>query len=72
MRRQVIERLGGLTTFMNGAEDYEFVARAIVQGFNVQNLRTPLYYYPMNIPISALRILQRTQRYYQLQRRKKQ
>lgn len=45
MRRQVIERLGGLTTFMNGAEDYEFVARAIVQGFNVQNLRTPLYYY---------------------------
>ncbi|HHT73553.1 MAG TPA: glycosyltransferase [Firmicutes bacterium] len=45
MRREVIERLGGLTTFLQGAEDYEFVSRAIVQGFNVQNLRTPLYYY---------------------------
>lgn len=45
VRRKVIERLGGLTTFMQGAEDYEFIARAIVQGFNVQNLRTPLYYY---------------------------
>lgn len=45
MRRQVVERLGGLTSFLKGAEDYEYVARAIVQGFNVQNLRTPLYYY---------------------------
>ncbi|NMB01935.1 MAG: glycosyltransferase [Firmicutes bacterium] len=44
-RRQVLERIGGLTTFMNGAEDYEFVARAIVQGFHVQNLRNVLYYY---------------------------
>jgi len=45
MRRRVVDRLGGLTTFMRGAEDYEFIARAIVQGFNVQNLREPLYYY---------------------------
>ncbi len=45
MRRQVVERLGGPAAFMQGAEDYEFVARAIVQGFNVQNLRTPLYFY---------------------------
>lgn len=45
LRRQVVDRLGGLTAFMQGAEDYEFIARAIVQGFNVQNLRTPLYYY---------------------------
>lgn len=44
-RRSVIEKIGGLTTFMEGAEDYEFVARAIVQGFNVQNLRSVLYYY---------------------------
>ncbi len=44
-RRKVLERIGGLTTFMEGAEDYEFVARAIVQGFNVQNLRNVLYYY---------------------------
>lgn len=41
----MLERIGGLTTFMEGAEDYEFVARAIVQGFNVQNLRNVLYYY---------------------------
>jgi glycosyltransferase involved in cell wall biosynthesis/GT2 family glycosyltransferase len=45
MRRQVVDRLGGLSSFLKGAEDYEYVARAIVQGFNVQNLRTPLYYY---------------------------
>ena len=44
-RRQVVEKIGGLTSFMEGAEDYEFVARAIVQGFNVQNLRSVLYYY---------------------------
>ncbi len=44
-RRAVVEKIGGLTTFMEGAEDYEFVARAIVQGFNVQNLRNVLYYY---------------------------
>lgn len=44
-RRQVVERIGGLTTFMEGAEDYEFIARAIVQGFHVQNLRDVLYYY---------------------------
>lgn len=44
-RRQVLERIGGLTTFMEGAEDYEFIARAIVQGFHVQNLRNVLYYY---------------------------
>lgn len=44
-RRSVLERIGGLTSFMEGAEDYEFVARAIVQGFHVQNLRRVLYYY---------------------------
>lgn len=44
-RRSVLQRIGGLTSFMEGAEDYEFVARAIVQGFHVQNLRRVLYYY---------------------------
>lgn len=44
-RREVLEKIGGLTTFMEGAEDYEFISRAIVQGFNVQNLREVLYYY---------------------------
>ncbi|HKM43766.1 MAG TPA: glycosyltransferase, partial [Limnochordia bacterium] len=44
-KRAVVEKIGGLTTFMEGAEDYEFVARSIVQGFNVQNLREVLYYY---------------------------
>lgn len=45
IRRKVIDKIGGLTKFMVGAEDYEYVARAIVQGFNVQNLRPVLYYY---------------------------
>ena len=44
-KRTVLEKIGGLTTFMEGAEDYEFVARALVQGFNLQNLRKVLYYY---------------------------
>ncbi len=45
LRKKVIDKIGGLTTFMVGAEDYEYIARAIVQGFNVQNLRSVLYYY---------------------------
>ncbi|MGI6037821.1 MAG: glycosyltransferase [Limnochordia bacterium] len=44
-RRQVLEKIGGLTEFMKGAEDYEYVARAITQGFHVQNLRKAYYYY---------------------------
>lgn len=44
-RRQVLDKIGGLTTYMVGAEDYEYIARAITQGFNVQNLRSVLYYY---------------------------
>ena len=42
MRRQVVERLGGPAAFMQGAEDYEFVARAIVQGFNGRISARPL------------------------------
>jgi len=45
LRRRVVDKIGGLTTFMVGAEDYEYIARAISQGFHVQNLRQVLYYY---------------------------
>lgn len=45
LRKEVIAKIGSLTTFMTGAEDYEYVARTIVQGFNVQNIRSVLYYY---------------------------
>lgn len=44
-RRRVRDRLGGLTSFADGAEDFEFVARAITQGFKVDNMRDVLYYY---------------------------
>ena len=44
-RRAVLERIGGLTSFAEGAEDWEFIARAITQGFIVDNLRQVLYFY---------------------------
>lgn len=43
--RAVRDRLGGLTSYAEGAEDYEFVARAITQGFKVDNIKEVLYYY---------------------------
>lgn len=44
-KRTVFERIGGLTSFMKGAEDYELITRALGQGFYVDNLREQLYYY---------------------------
>ena len=44
-RRAVFERIGGLTSFLKGAEDYEWITRALNQGFYVDNLKEQLYYY---------------------------
>lgn len=43
--RQVYDRIGGLTNFLKGAEDYEWITRAINQNFYVDNLKQVLYYY---------------------------
>ena len=44
-KRSILTRIGGLTAFLKGAEDYEWIARALNQGFYVDNLSEPLYYY---------------------------
>ncbi len=44
-RRSVFQRLGGLTTFLTGAEDYEWISRALNQGFYVDNISDVLYFY---------------------------
>jgi glycosyltransferase involved in cell wall biosynthesis/GT2 family glycosyltransferase len=61
-RRIVLERIGGLTSFAEGAEDWEFVARAIVQGFIVDNLKQVLYYYRQHDQ-------QRSAQYYTIRKR---
>lgn len=44
-KRIVFERVGGLTSFLKGAEDYEWITRVLNQGFYADNLREQLYYY---------------------------
>ena len=44
-KRALFERIGGMTSFMKGAEDYEWNVRALNQGFYVDNLKEQLYYY---------------------------
>ena len=44
-KRALFERIGGMTSFMQGAEDYEWITRALNQGFYVDNLKEQLYYY---------------------------
>lgn len=44
-KRIVFERIGGLTSFLRGAEDYEWITRALNQGFYVDNLSAELYFY---------------------------
>ena len=41
----LFERIGGLTSFLRGAEDYEWITRALNQGFYVDNLSAELYFY---------------------------
>jgi GT2 family glycosyltransferase len=42
-KRKVFERVGGLTSFLTGAEDYEWITRVLNQGFYADNLREQLY-----------------------------
>ncbi|RQW09661.1 glycosyltransferase family 2 protein [Paenibacillus rhizophilus] len=44
-RGSVFDRLGGLSRNMNGAEDYEFIAKCVTNGIRIENLRETLYYY---------------------------
>ena len=41
-KRTVFERIGGLTRFLKGAENYEWITRALNQGFYADNLRSAL------------------------------
>lgn len=43
--RSVYQRVGGLTAFLKGAEDYEWIARGINQSFYIDNLKEVLYFY---------------------------
>ncbi|BCG58149.1 glycosyltransferase family 2 protein [Paenibacillus sp. URB8-2] len=45
LRGSVFDRLGGLSRNMNGAEDYEFIAKCVSNGIRIENLRETLYYY---------------------------
>lgn len=47
-RGSVFDKLGGLTRNMNGAEDYEYVAKFIQNGYGVDNLPDVLYYYRLH------------------------
>ena len=40
---EIFDRLGGLTRRLDGAEDYEFISRALV--FGIDNLKEALYFY---------------------------
>jgi glycosyltransferase involved in cell wall biosynthesis len=44
-RSCVFDRIGGPTRSINGAEDYDFIARCVAAGIKVDNLNEPLYYY---------------------------
>lgn len=61
-RRRVYERIGGLTQFLKGAEDYEWITRALNQKFYVDNLRDILYYYRNHPEQLSLKVKQERQR----------
>lgn len=44
-KRSVFQKIGGLTSYLRGAEDYEWIVRALDQGFYVDNLSETLYFY---------------------------
>jgi L-malate glycosyltransferase len=48
VRGTVIDKIGGLTRKINGAEDYEFIAKCLENGYKVENLREELYYYRLH------------------------
>lgn len=47
-RASAFDQLGGLTRKMNGAEDYEFIAKFIQNDFGVENLADILYFYRLH------------------------
>ncbi|MNN05227.1 putative glycosyltransferase EpsE [compost metagenome] len=47
-RASSFDKIGGLTRNMNGAEDYEYVAKFIQNGYGVENLPDVLYYYRLH------------------------
>lgn len=47
-RAQAFDKLGGLTRYMNGAEDYEYIVKFIQNGYGVDNLPDVLYYYRLH------------------------
>ena len=59
-KRTVLERIGGMTSFLKGAEDYEWITRALGQGFYVDNLKEQLYYYRSH-PGQLSRLVKSTQ-----------
>jgi glycosyltransferase involved in cell wall biosynthesis/GT2 family glycosyltransferase len=60
-KRALFERIGGLTSFLKGAEDYEWITRALNQGFYVDNLKEQLYYYRSH-PGQLSRLVKSTRR----------
>jgi glycosyltransferase involved in cell wall biosynthesis len=44
-RTSVFDQLGGHTRKIEGAEDYEFIAKCVASGFAVENIPDVLYYY---------------------------
>ncbi|WP_400164524.1 glycosyltransferase family 2 protein [Brevibacillus sp. TJ4] len=44
-RGTLFDRIGGPTRRIVGAEDYEFIAKALNVGANIENIPDPLYYY---------------------------
>ena len=49
-----------MTSFLKGAEDYEWITRALGQGFYVDNLKEQLYYYRSH-PGQLSRLVKSTQ-----------
>jgi len=58
-KRALLERIGGLTSFLKGAEDYEWITRALNQGFYVDNLKELIYFYRVH-PQQLSRLIKST------------
>ena len=59
---EVFDKVGGLTRKLEGAEDYEFIAKSLIYGIN--NINEPLYYYRSHKD-------QRSKQYYSKEAKKK-
>ncbi len=47
-RGELFDRIGGPTRRIEGAEDYEFIAKSLTNGAKVENLRDILYFYRLH------------------------